>query len=296
MSTDHPHAHHLGPNDSQLPLTFWATMALIVLLCLGAWWSRSLALWADAGHTMTDLAAISLSWYAFRQLKRAPTERMSFGYARMEVLVAFFNGVLLIAVALALIVEALQQWHHPVNTRSTLMMATAAVALAVYGGLALRFHHHDNLNLFGTWLHLLSDAASSMAVLLGGVILALTHWPVVNPVLTLLIALAMIASTWRILKDGLGILMEATPPNVDPASITKILSTVPGVERIHDLHVWRIGSGQTALACHVGVTTDWQGKDPQILLCQIHDALEALGINHVTIQLEHGDEVHHEPW
>ena len=294
----HLHSHRPESSDFQLPLTFWVTAGLIVLLSVGAWWSHSLALWADAGHALTDLAAVALSWYAFRQVRRPPTDRMSFGFARIEVLVAFLNGVLLMAVASGLAVDAVHQWHHPVASNSTLMMATAAAALLVYGGLALRFHHHDNLNLFGTWIHLLSDAASSLAVLLGGAILAISGWNGINPLLTILIAIAMVLSTWRILREALGILMEATPPDVEPSSIVRALEAVEGVERIHDLHIWRIGSGQTALACHVGVDPEWKtkGQDPQVLLCQIHDALDTIGINHVTIQLEHGNEMHHEPW
>ncbi len=292
----HLHSHRPEGSDAGLPLTFWATVALVGLLSLGAWQAHSLALWADAGHTLTDVAAIGLSWYAFRQLRRVPTERMSFGFARIEVLVAFFNGVLLIAVAAGLGIGAFEQWHHPVVSNTTLMMATALVVLIAYGALALRFRHHDNLNLYGTWLHLLSDAASSLAVLVGGAILALTGWSIINPVLAILIALAMVLSTWRIIQEAFGILMEATPPHVNPSVITRTLQSVDGVERIHDLHIWRIGSGQTALACHVSVGPTWQGQDPQILLCQLHDVLEGLDINHVTIQLEHGPEVHHEPW
>jgi cobalt-zinc-cadmium efflux system protein len=263
---------------------------------VGAWRSHSLALWADAGHTLTDLAAIGLSWYAFRQLRRPPTARMSFGFARIEVLVAFANALLLAAVAITLVAESVVQWRHPVVSNPSLMMLTAAIALGIYGGLVLGFHHQDNLNLYGTWLHLLSDAASSLAVLVGGALLAITHWMPINPLLTILIAAAMIVSTGRILREGLGILMEATPPGIEPTAITEVLQAVDGVERIHDLHIWRIGSGQTALACHVGVGPRWAGHDPQILLCELHDALESIGINHVTIQLEHGEETHHEPW
>lgn len=299
LMPQHTDLHSHRPDDSdaaQLPLTFWVTVGLIGLLALGAWRSHSLALWADAGHTLTDIAAIGLSWYAFKQLRRPPTERMTFGFARIEVLVAFFNGLLLISVAAGLLLAAAQQWHHPVPTNSSLMMVTATVALLVYGALAVRFRPNGNLNLFGTWIHLLSDAASSFAVLLGGAILAVTGWRIINPLLTALIALAMAVTTWRIIKEAFGILMEATPPNVNPSVITQAIESVQGVERIHDLHVWRIGSGQTALACHVAVQPLWKSQDPQILLCQIHDALDGIGINHVTIQLEHGNETHHELW
>lgn len=295
----HVHADPLQPGsqpDHSLGKTFWATVGLIIVIAVGAWRAHSLALWADAGHALTDLAAIGLSWYAFRQVNRLPTERMSFGFARTEVLVAFFNGLFLVAVAIGLIIEAIRQWAHPVAANTTLMMATAAVALVIYGGLALTFTHHRDLNLQGMWLHLMSDAASSLGVLIGAVILAWTGWMEINPLLTGLIAIGMLISTWHIFKEALGILMEATPPGVDLKSIASALEAVDGVNRIHDLHVWRIGSGQTALACHVGVKPEWHGRDSQIMLCELHDALDSIGINHVTIQLEHGDETHHEPW
>ncbi len=280
---------------SRLQWALWVTIGLIAVKAIGAWLSHSLALWADAGHSLTDVAAIALSWYAWRQAQRPPTPSMTFGYARMEVLVALLNGVVLLGLAGALVVEAVVRALHPTAVSPAIMLAAATVALGVDMVLALWFHGSRNVNIRATWIHLLTDALSSFGVLVGAVLIWVSRSGIVDPVLTVLIAAAMVIGTWRVLQEAIAILLEATPPGIAIPRVEAALSAVSGVSRVHDLHVWRIGSGQTALACHVAVPESLLVADSQDLLCRLHDALEPLGVTHVTIQLETEREAHDEP-
>jgi cobalt-zinc-cadmium efflux system protein len=271
------------------------TVALIGVKAAGAAASHSLALWADAGHSLSDVGALLLSWYGWRQAQRAPTAAMTFGFARTEVLVALVNSVVLIALAAGLVWAAVVRALHPVVVDSTVMLVTAALALGVNAVLARDFHGDPNVNVRATWLHLATDAATSLGVLLAALAIAWSRSPWVDPAVTVAIAAAMVWSAWQVAEETIAILMEGVPPQVSVEAVEAALSRVPGVVRVHDLHVWRIGSGQTALACHVAVSEAWRVADGQEILCRLHEALEPMGIDHVTIQLESGQEPHHEP-
>lgn len=271
------------------------TVALIGVKAAGAAVSHSLALWADAGHSLTDVGALFLSWYGWRQAQRAPTAAMTFGFARTEVLVALVNSVVLIGLAAGLVWAAVLRALHPVTVDSTVMLAAAALALGVNGVLARDFHGDPNVNIRATWLHLATDAATSLGVLLAAVAIAWSRSRWVDPVATVAIAAAMVWSAWRVAQETVTILMEGVPPQISVDAVEATLRRVPGVVRVHDLHVWRIGSGQTALACHVAVAEAWRVADGQEILCRLHDALQPMGIGHVTIQLESEQEPHHEP-
>jgi cobalt-zinc-cadmium efflux system protein len=278
-----------------LALAFLLTLLLIAVKAAGAVLSGSLALWADAGHSLTDVGAIGLSWFAWRQARRPPSASMTFGYARTEVLAALTNSVLLIVLAIWLGVEAVREWMRPAPVHPPVMVAAAALALIVNLVIARRLHGDPNVNARGVLVHVVTDAASSLGVLAAALIIALTGFVRADAVVTLLIAALMVAGTWSVMEETIGILMEATPPGVDGSELTRVLEHEPEVVRVHDLHIWRIGSGQTALACHVAVGSGLSMEERQDLLCRLHDALVPRGVHHVTIQLETPEESHREP-
>lgn len=278
-----------------LTLAFLLTLLLIVVKVVGALLSGSLALFADAGHSLTDVGAIGLSWFAWRQAKKPPTAAMTFGYARTEVLAALVNSVLVIVLAVFLGIEAVAEWTHPTPVHAPVMMAAAVVALGLNLVIAARLHGDPSLNVRSTAVHVLSDAASSLGVLVAAVIIAFTGLLRADAVVTFVIAGLMVAGTWQVLEEAIGILMEATPPGLDGGDLARALEEEPEVIRVHDLHVWRIGSGQTALACHVAVGRGLSMEESQDLLCRLHDALIPRGVDHVTIQLETPEEAHREP-
>lgn len=284
-----------GDGGRHLGLALLLTVLLIAVKVVSAALSGSLALWADAGHSLIDVGAIGLSWVAWRQARRPPTAAMTFGYARTEVLAALSNSVLLIVVAVWLGLEAAGEWSHPSPVHMPVMIGAAVVALAVNALIARRLHGDSNVNVRGTLVHVATDAGSSLGVLAAAVVIQVTGFVRADALVTFLIAALMVAGTWRVLEEAIGILMEATPPGVDGTALSRILEQEPEVIRVHDLHIWRIGSGQTALACHVAVGGGLSMEQSQDLLCRLHDALIPRGVHHVTIQLETPEEAHREP-
>ena len=273
------------------------TGALILAKVVGAWWSHSLALWADAGHSLTDIVALALSWYAWRQAQRPPTETLTFGYARSEVLAALANSLGLVVVAGALAWEAVGRFAHPVSVQPLAMAVTAGVAIAVDVFLALGFRGSSNLNVRSAWLHLMSDAAGSLGVVVSAGIVALSGWSWVDPAVTIGISALIVATAWGITKEAVAVLMEAAPSGVRLGDVLGLIQGVQGVKSVHDVHVWSVSSGRNALACHLQLDTTATLEDSQAVLHHVESAVAPLGITHVTIQVETPDKPDgHAPW
>ena len=286
------HAHHHG-NVARFATAFMVTAGLVVLKALGAWAGHSLALGADAAHSLGDVGALGLAWYADRQRQRPPTAALTFGWGRVEILVGLLNALILWGLAGALGWTAVRQWSHPTAANPEIMALAAGVALVVNSVLAWSFRNPDNVNQRSTWWHLMTDAAGSLGVLIGAGILAATGWRPINAVVTLVIVVLMIWGPWSIVRDTFRILLEATPAKVPLADITAKMQSVPGVAQVHDLHIWAVGSHQWALACHVELSAS--PPSGQTVLCDLHDCLAGFGFDHTTIQLETAAETHPEP-
>jgi cobalt-zinc-cadmium efflux system protein len=285
--------HTTGDASHLLGRALAVTAALVVIKAIGAWWSHSLALGADAAHSLGDVGALGLAWYADWQRRQPPTPQLTFGWGRVEVLVALLNAIVLWALAGGLVWEAILQWQHPTPSKSLIMALAAGIALIINAALAWGFRDPQDLNRRSTLWHLVTDAAGSLGVLIGAVILSLTGWDRVNSVITVVIAGLMVFGAWGIMRDTVRVLLEATPAALPIANITQYIESIPGVARVHDLHVWTVGSGQLALACHVNLSPT--APPSQEVLCQLHDVLAQHGIDHTTIQLETPAESHREP-
>jgi len=289
--------HSHDTTGSALLRSVGVTAALILAKVAGAWWSHSLALWADAGHSLTDVVALGLSWYAWRQAQRPPTSTLTFGYGRSEVLAALANSLGLVVIAGALAWEAVARLSHPVPVAPLAMALTAGTAIVVDVALALGFRDTTNLNVRSAWLHLMSDAAGSLGVVLGAGVIALTKWAWVDPVATAGISALIVYSAWSITREAVAVLMEATPPGLQVASVQTAIAQVNGVRAVHDLHVWSIGTGKNALACHLEVDRVSSLEETQIVLRDAQAAVAPLGISHVTIQVEPPEQPgDHAPW
>lgn len=292
MSHTHPHAHG---TSGRFTVALIVTIGLVVLKAIGAWAGHSLALGADAAHSLGDVGALGLAWYADRQQRRPPTPALTFGWGRVEILAGLVNALVLWGLAGAMAWRAVGQWTHPAIANPGIMAGASALALIINGVLAWLFRDPTDLNQRSTAWHLLTDAAGSLSVLVGAGILAVTGWEPINAVVTWGIAALMFWGPWSIIRDTLRILLEATPPAVPLGEITAHMESVPGVTKVHDLHVWAVGSQQWALASHVTLTAD--APPAQDVLCHLHDVLSAQGINHCTIQIETAAEAHpHPPW
>lgn len=290
------HGHsHSDAHGAAFQIAFIATILLVLVKAIGGFWAQSLALQADAVHSLSDVAALGLAWYADRIQRRPPSHQMSFGWGRTEVLIGLLNAVVLWMLAAVFLWQAWHQWLHPVAANAPIMAITAIIAVITNGLLARIFSDRDDFNRKSTFWHLLTDAAGSAGVLVAAGVLGVFGWAPINSVMTVAIAILMVWGSWGIIRDTLRVLLESTPAGVSLHAITQSLEAVAGVERIHDLHVWTVGSHQLALACHVTMTPATPISESQDLLCQLHDLLEAYDIYHTTIQMETAQEMHSEP-
>ncbi|MCY0898718.1 MAG: cation diffusion facilitator family transporter [Firmicutes bacterium] len=286
----HQHAETIDPFVPALVVTG----ALVLIKVVGAILAHSLALAADAVHSLGDTGALALALYADRQKRRPPTLQFTFGWGRVEVLVALLNALVLWIIAGGLATEAIRDWIHPPTADSGLMLVVAALGMGVNFALLRRVHREHDLNQQATWWHLLSDILSSLSVLVAALVLMLTGWRAANAAATLVIAVLIVVSAWGVIREAVGVLLEATPHDIAVDRLILDMESVPGVHRVHDLHLWAIGSHQWALSCHVSLN-EAENVSPQTILCELHDRIQAYGVQHTTIQLETADEGHPEP-
>ncbi|KEO83981.1 cation diffusion facilitator family transporter [Tumebacillus flagellatus] len=271
---------------------FFLTLIILVVEIVGAVISHSLALLSDAGHVLTDIAAIGLSWYAMQQAQKPANEKMTFGYHRAGILAAFVNASTLLVIAVIILWQAYARFQNPEPVGSTWMFISASVGLVLNLYLGFGLSKEDNINVRSAVLHILGDAAASAGVILGGLIILFTGWYVVDPILSVLIAVLIAFGAWKIVKQTVGILMEGTPHGISLNQIAEIIRSVEGVHDVHDLHVWSITSGKNALSCHVVLDGAMTIEESQSILREIEHHLSHQKIGHVTIQTEDGAHPH----
>jgi cobalt-zinc-cadmium efflux system protein len=297
---DHDHGHNHGDvlhshaPAGKMKLAFFLTLIILVVEVSGGWLSHSLALLSDAGHVLTDIAAIGLSWYAMKQSEKPANEGMTFGYYRAGILAAFVNGITLILITIWILWEAYSRFQYPEHVTPTWMFVSAGVGLAMNLYLGLGMRHEENVNVKSAVLHMLGDAAASAGVIVGGIIILFTHWYAIDPILSVLIAFLIAFGAWRIVKQTVGVLMEGTPADVEIINVVEAITSVPGIQHVHDLHVWTITSGRNALSCHVVVDGKLTVENTQNLLREAEHKLVHLGLGHVTIQTEDPTHLHDE--
>lgn len=285
MYHDHNHGRDLLENRLLLSVVLTALIFLVELG--GGFWTRSLALFSDSWHVLTDAAALGLAWFAARQGKKRPTARYTYGFSRLEVIAAFVNGLALIFISLWIIVEAVQRFFAPVPVKSLGMFVVAVAGLLVnlLIGLVLKKHADENMNVKGAFLHVAGDALSSLGVVAAGLLALRWWWYVADPLISLLISLIIIKSAWGLVRDSFQILMESAPQDLLLPEVVSALESLPDVANVHDLHAWNISGRIPAVSMHVLLKPG--GADYQGVLerCQRLLARD-FGIFHATIQLE----------
>ena len=280
--------HHAISTGSKLKYGIALTGVILVVEVVGALLSNSLALLSDAGHVFTDLLALSLSWYGVRQAERPPSHRMTFGYHRIGVIVAIVNAVSILAIAVAILYEAYRRLQDPPEVDSVLMLSAAVVGLAVNAFVVywLRHDQQTNINVRSAFWHALGDALASVGVIIGGVIILATGWFWADPIISVLIGLIITVAAWRILREGMRVLLEATPRHVDVMQMADALRSINGVKDIHDLHVWSISPELHAMSCHV-LIDDVATSRAAVIREGIEDVLrQQFNIGHTTLQME----------
>lgn len=280
----------------RVPRTFtrrlWWVLMLTLLICgvevAGALISGSLALLADAGHMLADVAAIGLSLFTAWIAERPADANRTYGYLRWEILGAFINGAALFVIAGWIIVEAVERLHAPPPVAGGVLLGVALVGLVANLGSLLTLHsgHTENLNVRGAYLHILGDALGSVGALVAGVVILTTGWTMVDPIVSILIALLVLVGAWRLVRESVDILLEGTPSHISLTDVEGRMRALPGVSAVHDLHVWTVTSGLVAMSGHA-VVPDLV-RHPEALT-GIQREMAALGIGHITIQLETGE-------
>ncbi|HEV2765050.1 MAG TPA: cation diffusion facilitator family transporter [Pyrinomonadaceae bacterium] len=291
----HRHGHHdhshgrAARSRRRLSLVLLLTALYTVAEVLGGWWTGSLALLADAGHMLTDVAALALALLAVWFGSRPATPSKTYGFYRLEILAAFVNGVSLAALSLFIFYEAYERWFEPQPVRSGAMIAVASGGLLVNLACAWLLHgdHHDDLNVRGAWLHVLGDALGSVGAIIAGVLMWVYGWYAADPLISVAIGLLIIWSSWKLIREATNVLLEGTPAHISLAAVEDAILKTDGVEDVHDLHVWTITAGREALSAHV---IHAHAVSPPGLLRELRAKLhEQFGVDHLTIQMETPD-------
>ena len=283
MSDPHSRQHSSGRSAFGIALAITAGYAVIELA--GGFWTGSLALLSDAGHMFSDTLALGLAAIAARLAQRPAGQRHTYGWERAEVIGALVNSVLMLGIVLVLVVEAVIRLRAPGPVSAAAMMLIALVGLLVNTVVAwIMSRGEPGLNARAAMLHVMSDLVSSFAALVAGVVILVTGWLPIDPILSLVIAGLILLSTLRLLRDTLHVLMEGVPPALELGEIGRGLAGLPGVVSVHDLHVWSIVPGKVALSAHIELTEmrDW----PAILAAARSLLHDRHGIEHVTLQPE----------
>ena len=269
----------------RLTLVLGITAAVMVAEAVGGWLAHSLALLADAGHMLADVAALGLSLVVAYLAQRPATAERTFGLLRLEIVAALVNGAALLAISLGIALEALQRFRAPSQVHGALLIGVAAVSLVanVAGAAILHRGHHHSLNQHGAYLHIVGDVLGSAGALAAGAIILATGWVQADPLISVLIAVLILGSAWRLVKESTDILLEAAPGHIALADVHDRIASIPGVASVHDLHVWTVTSGVIAMSGHLVVQNP---GDNQRVLEAVQERLGAMGIGHVTVQME----------
>ena len=294
---DHDHAHGHGhghapsvsaANERVVLTGFALTAGFMLVEVVGGVLSGSLALIADAGHMLTDAAALLLAWVGFRMGRRASDARRTFGYMRFEVLAGLVNAVTLFALVIWIVWEAIRRLRTPAEVLAGPMLAVAVVGLLVNCLVFWILHRGDqsHVNIRGATVHVLGDLLGSVAAILAALVIHFTGWMPIDPILSVLVCLLILRSAWALLRNALDILMEAVPPDIDIAVLqAHVRNTVPGVAGVDHVHVWSITSGRVLATLELTLAA---GAQPSDVVPAVKRALaERFSIGHATVEVVH---------
>lgn len=299
VRTEHQHNHQGGHHhhhdassmsDGKIKASILLTAAFVALEIVVGMRSHSLALISDAGHNFTDALALILSWYALWIARKPANPSKTFGYHRVGILAALVNAVSLVLIAIFILKEAFVLFLHPqqVDSLPVILVAGAALIMNTVIALGLRGEAAHSVNMRGAFLHMAGDALAAASVVVAGVIIYFTHWWLADPLISALIGLFIIYSSWGMVTETVNILMEGTPRGMDVNQLASQMQSISGVQEVHDLHVWSIRDGMNALSCHLRIKESDLPRSGEI----VHGVKAMLAaryaVNHSTIETECG--------
>jgi len=315
---NHGHDRHLkqttAPRDTKgyqrtLLFSFIIITGYMFIEAIGGWLTGSLALLSDAGHMLSDAVALGATLMAFKIGEKAATHQKTFGYKRFEILVATVNGATLVIIALMIFYEAIKRFNSPPEIATQGMLIVATIGMLVNILVAWMMHRssrdgeahghsHEvnngeneekepvNLNMQSAYLHVLSDLMGSVAAIVAALLMMSFGWVWADAVASVIVAILILFSGYRVVRDSVHILMEGTPEGISLVDVEEKLLAHPQVQKVHDLHIWSITSGLNALSCHVVVDGEMNIHESSILIANLEQSLLTLGIHHATIQVE----------
>jgi cobalt-zinc-cadmium efflux system protein len=301
--TDDPHEHtahshaghaHGAGHSHATPKTFGFAFALgiglntifVVVEAVFGVISNSTALLADAGHNLSDVAGLLIAWGAAALSRRPPTTRYTYGLRSSSILAALFNAMFLLTAVGAITWEAVGRFAHPEPVASKTVMIVAAIGIAINGLTAWLFAsgRKSDINIRGAFLHMVADAAVSAAVVVAGAVILFTDWYWVDPAMSLAVCAVIVWGTWGLLKASVQMSLDAVPAGIDPSGVRSYLEQLPGVAKLHDLHIWPMSTTETALTCHLVMPGGNPGD--AFLMKAAHELQHRFAIGHATIQIE----------
>lgn len=279
---------HGGVSYGKMGMAVGLTLAFVIGEAVAGIFGHSLALLSDAGHNFADAAALGFSWYALWMAKRPSNREMTFGYHRIGVLAALVNAVSLVVIAIFIGWEGIERLFHPHAASGGMMVGVAAAAVVLNVVISLWLHagSKEDINVRGAYLHMIGDAASAAGVVIAGIIVLLTGATLADPIVSFLIAVLILWTSWDILKESVNVLLEGTPEGIDMSKVEATIQQVPGVRAAHDLHVWMIGPGAIACSVHIVVQEQSIAGGQQILRRVVHELEHHHKITHTTVQVE----------
>ena len=302
MATDHDHEHH-GHDHSHshsyahahgegagrsLGIALGITLILLFGEAIGGWLANSLALLADAGHVLTDGAALGLALFVTWLARQPGKPEKTYGYLRWEILAALFNAATLLVISAWIVVEAVLRFRNPEPIQTGLMFWVSIAGLAgnAISARVLHGSHAHNMNVRAAYLHVMGDLLASVGVVIAALAVRYFGWTAADPIASIVTTLFIVHGAWRLLRESVDVLLEATPKHIVLDDVRATIAGIGNVDSVHDLHVWTVTSGMVALSAHAIVR---DGNHHQEVLEQAIDRLKKMGINHVTLQLECAD-------
>ncbi len=288
MTHDHAHSRATANFNAAFAIGIGLNAAYVLFEVIFGILSHSLALVADAGHNLSDVLGLLLAWGATAMAKSIPTKRRTYGLRGSSILAALFNAIFLLVSVGAIVWEALRRFNAPTHVAATTVIWVSLLGIAINTATAVMFMsgRKGDLNIRGAFLHMAADAAISAGVVVAGVAILWTSWYWIDPVVSLVISAVIVWGTWDLLRESVNLALQAVPENINAEDVQHFLERLPGVTRVHDLHIWAMSTTETALTAHL-VKPDAEIDDA--LLARICDELHhRFEIGHATIQLEKG--------
>jgi cobalt-zinc-cadmium efflux system protein len=287
---DHSHHHEHGRHDfgPAFAIGIGLNLAYVAVEAGFGLWSGSMALLADAGHNLSDVAGLALAWGGLHLSQRPASPRFTYGLKRSGILAALANAVLLLVACGAIAVEAVQRLITPEPVPGLTVMAVAAVGILVNGVTAYLFAkgRKGDVNIRGAYLHMLADAGVSAAVVISGLLIWKTGLERIDPIMSLIVVAVILKGTWGLLTESVALALDAVPSSIDSTAVAGFLKSRPGVAQVHDLHIWPMGTTEVALTAHLVMPSGHPGDEALTALA--HDLEHDFGISHATFQVELG--------